>query len=161
MVRTSWGRWLQGLGAGALGTLALTGLEPLRDAWLGHAPPYAVKHIVAQGAKQWLGLRLAPPTAGRWGLVMRWVYGPTLGALHAWLRPLLPQARGLRGGLLGGGVWLFEWLTFPRLGVTPPPRAWSPAERHWLAVQTLVFGLVTEAVLSRVWSPHRRPGAGT
>jgi hypothetical protein len=57
-------------------------------------------------------------------------------------------------------VWLFEWLTFPCLGVTAPPRSWSSAERHWLAVQTLVFGLVTEAVLS-LWSPHPRPVAGT
>ena len=161
MVRTSWERWLRGMGAGALGTLALTGLEPLRDALLGHAPPYAVKHLAAQGAKRWLGLRLAPRAAGRWGLVMRWVYGPTLGALHVWLRPRLPQAGWLRGGVLGGGVWLFERLVFPRLGVTPPARSWSPAERHWLAVQTLLFGLVTEAVLSRVWSPYRRPVAGT
>jgi hypothetical protein len=59
--------------------------------------------------------------------------------------------------VLGGGVWLFEWLAFPRLGVTAPPRSWSSAERRWLAVQTLLFGLVTEAVLSRVWSPIEGP----
>ncbi|HZH78585.1 MAG TPA: hypothetical protein VEY88_21330 [Archangium sp.] len=155
MARKTWERMLQGLGAGALGTLALTALEPLRDTVLGHAPPYAVRHLAARGAKRWLGLRLGPREAQGWGLVMRWVYGPTLGALHAWLRPLLPQARGLRGWVLGGGVWLFEWLALPRLGVTPPPHRWSSRERRLLLLQTSLFGLVTEAVLSRAYRGGR------
>jgi hypothetical protein len=81
--------------------------------------------------------------------------------MYSAARPALPTKGWLRALLLGGGVWLFERLVFPRFGVTPPARSWSPAERHWLAVQTLLFGLVTEAVLSRVWSPYRRPVAGT
>ena len=77
---------------------------------------------------------------------MRWLYGPALGVLHAWLRPLLPGPAPLHGLLLGGGVWLFERLSFPRLRVTPPPRSWSSAERRWLALQCLLFGLVTASV---------------
>lgn len=80
---------------------------------------------------------------------MRWLYGPTLGVLHAWLRPVLPGSAPLRGLLLGGGVWLFEWLSFPLLRVTPLPRTWSSAERRWLALQCLLFGLVSAAVLPR------------
>ncbi|HEX8821069.1 MAG TPA: hypothetical protein VF794_14165 [Archangium sp.] len=149
MVRVSGERLWRGLGAGALGTLALTGLEPLRDSLLGRPPPYAVKHLASRGAKRWLGRRLGPRAAQRWGLVLRWVYGPTLGLLQAWLRPWLSQGGARRGLVLGGGVWLFERLAFPLLGVTPPPRSWAPAERWWLPLQTSVFGLVTEAVLSR------------
>ncbi|WP_257461969.1 hypothetical protein [Archangium lipolyticum] len=80
---------------------------------------------------------------------MRWVYGPALGVLYAWLRPSLLYPARLHGLTLGAGIWLFERLVFPRLRVTPPPRDWSSAERRLLALQTSVFGLVTEAVLSR------------
>ncbi len=139
---------LRGLGAGAVGTLALTALEPLRDALLGHRAPYAANHLISRGARRWLGVRLGPHAAERWGLAVRWVYGPTLGLLHAWLRPVLPR-KAPRGLMLGGGVWLFERLSFPLLGVTSPPRTWSRAEHALLALQTSVFGLVTEFVLSR------------
>ena len=142
-----------GLGAGALGTGALSALEPLRDALLGHPPPYAVRQLARQVARHWLGLRLGPRAAQRWGLVMRWVYGPALGGLYGLARPALPRWGALRGLVLGAGVWLLESLAFPRLGVTPPPRSWSPAERWLLVLQTSVFGLVTEAVLSRGHAP--------
>jgi hypothetical protein len=79
---------------------------------------------------------------------MRWMYGPALGALYAWLRPSLAPSARLHGLTLGCGVWMFERLVFPRLHVTPPPRTWSSAERWLLAVQTSLFGLVTEAVLA-------------
>ncbi|HEX5751263.1 MAG TPA: hypothetical protein VFZ09_33880 [Archangium sp.] len=141
--------WKRGLGAGVLGTLALTVSEPLRDSRLGHPPPYSVSHIARRAARAWLGVRLRPREAQRWGLAMRWLYGPTLGVLGVWLRPLAPVP--LHGLLLGGGVWLFERLSFPLLRVTPPPRTWSPAERRWLALQALLFGLVTASAL-----PHRQ-----
>ncbi|WNG51765.1 hypothetical protein F0U60_52410 [Archangium minus] len=80
---------------------------------------------------------------------MRWLYGPSLGVLYAWLRPALPPTALLRGPLLGGGVWLFERLSFPLLGVTHSPRTWTPTERRLLVLQGLVFGLFTEAALSR------------
>ncbi|KFA92990.1 hypothetical protein Q664_11940 [Archangium violaceum Cb vi76] len=137
-------RIFRALGAGVLGTLALTASEPLRDALLGRPPPYSVRHIARRAARAWFGVRLRPREAQRWGLVMRWLYGPTLGVLGGWLRPMLPGP--VHGLVLGGGVWLFEWLSFPRLRVTPPPHTWSPAERRWLAVQCLLFGLVTASV---------------
>ncbi|WNG62226.1 hypothetical protein F0U59_51650 [Archangium gephyra] len=139
-------RILRGLGAGVLGTLALTASEPLRDALLGRPPPYSVHHIARRAARAWFGVRLRPREAQRWGLVMRWLYGPTLGVLGGWLRPMLPGPAPFHGLVLGGGVWLFEWLSFPPLRVTPHPRTWSPAERRWLAVQCLLFGLVTASV---------------
>jgi len=147
-VRERAGRRLpRGLGAGVLGTLALTASEPLRDSLLGHAPPYAVRHIARRAARTWFRVRLRPQEAQRRGLLMRWIYGPTLGVLHVWLRPVLPGPAPLRGLLLGGGVWLFERLSFPVLRVTSPPRTWSSAERRWLVLQCLLFGLVSGSVL--------------
>ncbi|AKI98594.1 Hypothetical protein AA314_00221 [Archangium gephyra] len=138
-------RFFRGLGAGVLGTLALTASEPLREFLLGHPPPYSVSHIARRAARAWLGVRLRPGEAQRWGLFLRWLYGPTLGVLSL----QFPGPAPLRGLLLGGGVWLFEWLSFPRLRVTPPPRTWSPAERQWLALQCLLFGLVAASVRPR------------
>lgn len=80
---------------------------------------------------------------------MRWLYGPALGAVYAWLRPVIPPALRLRGLTLAGGLWLFERLSFPLLGVTRSPRTWSAKEHRLLALQGLLFGLVTEAVLSQ------------
>ena len=148
MAQGTSGRVRQGFGAGALGTLALTAWEPLRDAVLGHPPVYAVDRLARRGARRWWGWKLSPRIAQRWGLGMRWVYGPTLGALYAWSRPFLPPA-ALRGGvLLGLAVGAFEWLSFAPLRVTAPPRTWSRAEHGLLVFQVLLFGLVTEAVLS-------------
>jgi hypothetical protein len=138
----------RGLVSGVMGTLALTGLEPLRDSLLGHPPPYSVRNIARRGARRWLSVRLGAREAQRWGLVLRWLYGPALGALYAWLRLVIPSTLRLRGLSLAGGLWLFERLSFPLLHVTSAPRTWSPAERQLLALQGLVFGLVTEAVLS-------------
>ncbi|MFL5359019.1 hypothetical protein [Archangium sp.] len=142
-------RLLRGLGSGVVGTLALSGWEPLRDALLGHSPPYSTREIARRGARRWLGVRLGAREAQRWGLAMRWLYGPMLGAVYAWLRPVLPPASRLRGLTLAGGLWLFERLSFPLLRVTRAPRTWSPEEHRLLALQGLLFGLVTEAVLSQ------------
>lgn len=141
--------WLvRGLAAGALGTLALSAWEPLRDGLLGHAPPYSMRDIATRAFRNTWGIRLAPRPAQRLGLLMRWLYGPALGVLYAGLRPALPPAARRWGLLLGAGVGLFEQLAFPLLRVTAPPRTWTPAEHALLAFQVLLHGLVTEAVLS-------------
>lgn len=139
----------RGLGAGVVGTLALSGVELVRDRLLGHPAPYAVDPIARRGARKWLGVRLSPRAAHRWGLLMRWIYGPTLGALYALVRPRLPSRVRLGGLALGGAVGGLEQLAFPLLGVTTPPRTWSRAEHGLLAVQVIVFGAVTEACLTR------------
>ncbi|WNG31102.1 hypothetical protein F0U62_49125 [Cystobacter fuscus] len=140
---------VRGLAAGALGTLALSAWEPLRDGLLGHSPPYSVRDIATRALRNTWGIQLAPRAAQRLGLLMRWLYGPALGVLYAGLRPALPPAARRWGLLLGTGVGLLEQLAFPLLRVTTPPRTWTPAEHALLAVQVLLHGFVTEAVLSR------------
>jgi hypothetical protein len=46
----------------------------------------------------------------------------------------------LYAAALGGGVWLFERLSFPLLRVTPRPRTWSSTERKLLPVSCLLSG---------------------
>jgi hypothetical protein len=144
--------------AGALGTLALSALEPFRDALLGRPPVYAVRPLLTRAARRAWGIRLAPPAAQRWGLATRWVYGPTIGALYAALRPRLPASVRLGGLALGAAVGLFEAVSFPLLRVTPPRRQWSRGETLALGLQVLLFGVVTEAVLSRRRHAPRGPG---
>lgn len=150
MIRSPRDLLVRGAAAGALGTLALSAWEPLRDGWLGHAPPYSVRNIATLGARRAWGLRLPARRAQRLGLLARWLYGPSLGVLYAALRASLPPR--LRGGglLLGVGVGVLEQLTFPLLRITRPPRTWSRAEHALLALQVLLYGVVTEAVLARL-----------
>src|SRR6218665_3116535 len=114
--------------AGALGTLALSAWEPVRDALLGRPPVYAVKALATLGARRAWGVRLSPRSALRWGLLARWLNGPALRALYAAPRPLLR--------------------------VTPPWRTWSRGEKVLLDLQVLLFGVITEAVLSRRGAPQ-------
>jgi hypothetical protein len=159
-----WGlgeRLWRGLEAGVLGTLALGAQKPLRNAWLGYRPPYAVEPLAIRLTRRWFHRHLEPHQARHWGRLMRALYGPGVGALYTALRPALPPALRLRGLTLGGALWLFECLALPRLGLAPPTRTWTRAERWLLALQTTLFGLVLESVL-RAREEHREflPGSG-
>jgi hypothetical protein len=133
--------------AGAAGTVALRALVSLRNRVLGRPPPYAVRHIAARLAHRALHRELTPLQARRWGATMRAVYGPLLGAAWTLVREDTPEGLLLRGLLLGAGVLTLELTTFPLLRATAPLRTWTPADFAWLAAQTTVFGLVTEATL--------------
>lgn len=141
----------QELLAGTAGTLAHQGLTPLRNAWLGHLPPYAVRTIVSRLGERVLGRPPRDSQARGWGLVMRFTYGPSLALawtrVRAWLPRSLPTP--VRGLLLGAGVFAFEVLSLPLVGATRPLRTWTRGDFALLAAQTGLFGLVTEAVLSR------------
>lgn len=147
---------LRGAAAGAVGTLALGGLALLRNATLGHAPPYSAHRLAARLVGRWSHRSVSQRAALAWSLGMRFTYGPALGLVWARIREALPPSRLLRGLLLGAGVWTFEILSFPALRVTAPPRTWTRAEHAFLLAQTCLFGLVTEWRLQRAL-PTRPP----
>jgi hypothetical protein len=129
---------VRGATAGAVGTLALGGFALLRNAALGHAPPYAARRIASRLMGRTLHRTLRPSIALAGGLGLAW----------ARLREALPTARLPRGLLLGAGVWALEHLTFPMLRATAPARTWTLAEHSFLLAQALLFGLVTERCLA-------------
>ncbi len=139
---------VRGATAGAVGTLALGGFALLRNAALGHAPPYAARRI----ASRLLGRALHRPVRARVALVgslgLRFTYGPLLGLVWARLRAALPASSLTRGLALGAGVWALEHLTFPMLRATSPVHTWTRAEHALLLAQTLLFGLSTERCLT-------------
>ena len=139
---------VRGATAGAVGTLALGGFALLRNAALGHAPPYAARRIASRLLGRVLHRTLRPPTALAGSLGLRFTYGPLLGLTWVHLRAALPTALLPRGVLLGAGVWALEQLTFPLLRATSPARTWSPAEHAFLLAQTLLFGVTTERCLA-------------
>ncbi|MFL5347485.1 MAG: hypothetical protein ACJ8AT_22090 [Hyalangium sp.] len=152
---------VRGASAGVVGTLALGGFALVRNAALGHVPPYAARRIAARLVGRVLHRRVRPREALVWSLLLRASYGKGLGIAWSQLRTALPRSTLMRGLILGAGVSTLEHLTFPRVHATLPPRTWTRAEHVFLVAQTLLFGLVTEASLSAMerlrLSPVRAP----
>jgi hypothetical protein len=140
---------LRGAAAGTVGTLALGGFALLRNAALGHAPPYSAHRLAARIVGRVSHRSVSPRAALAWSLGLRFTYGPGLGLIWARVRERLPASLLLRGLLLGAGVLAFEHFSFSTLHVTSAPRTWTRAERAFLLAQTCLFGLVTEGALQR------------
>jgi hypothetical protein len=132
---------IRGARAGALGALAVAGAAALRNRLLGRLPPYSSQLFVSRLARH-AGWRLSPGGARAAGALFRLAYGTTLGVLFARLGgPLALHGPGA-GVVLGASVLLLERLSFPRLGITPPARRWTRAERALLTAQTALYGQV-------------------
>jgi hypothetical protein len=140
---------LRGAAAGAVGTLALGGFALVRNATLGHAPPYSARRLAARLVGRVSHRRVSPRGALAWSLGIRFTYGPALGLAWAWLRQALPSSPLPKGPLLGAGVWALELLSFPALRATTAPRTWTRAEHAFLLAQACLFGLITERCLQR------------
>lgn len=148
--------WIRGAAAGAVGTLALGGFALLRNATLGHAPPYSAHKLAARVVGRVLNRSVSPRSALAWSVGMRFTYGPALGLAWSRVRARLPGSLVLRGLVLGAGVWALELLSFPTLRVTTAPRTWKRAEHAFLLAQTCLFGLVTEWSL-QTWRCPSKP----
>jgi hypothetical protein len=137
-----------GVMAGAAGTLALSLSEAFETKLLGHKPVYAAAVI---GVRLFLrGRSRFPKTtaaARRLGLVVRWLYGITLGMVYALLA--MPASSALIDGLLvGTAIYVYEIFAMPAIGATPKLARWRPAEPALLFWHTTVFGVTTAAVAS-------------
>ena len=88
------------IGTALLATFSLQGADALERKLLGHRPAYDV------GA---MGRRLFG--SRRAGVVLRWMYGPTLAIVQKKLR--LPPL------LFGPVIALCELVAMPRVGATP------------------------------------------
>jgi hypothetical protein len=143
-------RLLRDIGAGIAGTLAVSSFGRFERRVLGHAPVYAPDRI----AQRLLGRALGRPTRARTqrlaGFLMRWSYGPLLGAALGAALASLEAPWPVRGVLVGAGVMLFELLAMPAMRATPPLERWDRAELPLLAAHSAAFGLVAEGVRARV-----------
>ncbi|NNB95080.1 hypothetical protein HI113_14365 [Corallococcus exiguus] len=134
--------------AGAVGTGALGMLVAVRNASLGHPPPYSARDIARHVLSRLFGRKLSRREAADWAFALRAGYGPLLGMGWGLVRRRtskwsLPHS----GVLLGLGVLAFERMAFPLFKATAAESTWSRAEHAWLFAQTALFGVVTEATM--------------
>ncbi len=147
--------------AGAVGTGALGVLVAVRNASLGHPPPYSARNIARHVLSRLLGRKLSRREAADWAFALRAGYGPLLGMGWGLARRRLPRwPLVASGALLGGGVLGFERMAFPLFQATAAESTWTRAEHAWLFAQTALFGVVTEATM-RWLTRQAVPGSGT
>src|SRR5215218_9429575 len=89
-MRSKTRRTARGYLAGAIGTLVLTGFELLETGWLGGPSLYAAGPVARGLAARFINRKLAGRAEMVAGLLLRWTYGPSIGAVYARVRPLLP-----------------------------------------------------------------------
>jgi len=136
-------RTTRGFVAGAIGTLVLTGFEVLETGWFGGPTLYAAGPVARGLAARFTRWKLVGRGQAMAGLLLRWTYGPCIGAVYARIRPSLPLSVPAAAVCLAGGIFGFELLTMPALGATPPLRNWDHPQLGMLAAHTLSYGLGT------------------
>jgi hypothetical protein len=140
---------LNGLLAGLLGTAALSAFERVERALLGRAPIYAAPEVGRA-----LMLRLRMPGSGacgrQVGLLLRWLYGPTLGALYAMASARHSHSVARSGLYLSSAVYFFEILALPATKATPAVREWALRELILLFCHTSAFAFTTAATCVRI-----------
>lgn len=123
----------------------LTGFEFFEHAWLGRPPLYAPPSVACGLLSRLFAAPIAPTAAMRLGLALRWLYGPSLGAVYAIARSSLLPFSPAAGASLGIAIYLFELVAMPAVGATRALSRWPRQEVGLLAAHTLVFGLATAA----------------
>jgi hypothetical protein len=151
-----------GLLAGAAGTATLSVFERVEAAILGQRlPVYAAANVGGGLARRWLAGVMLPPAEVRFGYLLRWLYGASLGVLFMRLRPCLPRKPLAAGLCFGAGVFAFEVAVMPAVAATPAIRTWPRAERWLILLHTGVFGIATalaaEATRGRADTSSRCP----
>lgn len=111
-------------------------------------PVYDQDRLAGRLGRRILHRRLSAVDRRRYGTVMRWGYGLSLGAVFGVAQRRLRAPLLLAGPGLGICIWLFELATLPRVGATPPLRQWSSGEIAGDAVQAVGFGLAAAFTLA-------------
>lgn len=151
-------RAARGFLAGAFGTLVLTGFEVFEAGWLGGPTLYAAGPVARGLAARFMNRKLAGRVEAAAGLLLRWTYGPCLGAVYARVRPRLPVSVPVAGVCLAGGILSFELLAMPALGATPPLGKWDRPQLAMLGAHTLSYGFGTALAYEVLSRPARQKG---
>jgi uncharacterized membrane protein YagU involved in acid resistance len=142
-----------GLGAGAVGTLAMTGWQELSSRLMSNgsdsssedtpSDPWEQASVPAQVARKLANVVGIDPDPKRIPLLtnlMHWSYGTGWGPVYA----LLPKRRG-NGLLFGAGVWLMSYVQLVPLGLYEPPWKYPLSQLGLDLSYHLVYGAGTEA----------------
>jgi uncharacterized membrane protein YagU involved in acid resistance len=157
---------LRGLGAGAIGTLVMTGWQelsqrlrssggpdghqaPPRDEderWDGAPVPAKAAKLIAQHVlRRPLSADLIPLLTQ----VMHWSYGIGWGGIYGFLNPGMPRPAGVReGAVFGAAVWLISYAQLVPMGLYQPPWRYPPAEVGFDLSYHLAYGAGTSVGLN-------------
>jgi hypothetical protein len=152
-------RTARGYLAGAIGTLVLTGFELFEAGWIGGPTLYAAGPVARGLAARFIHRKLAGRTELMAGLLLRWCYGPTIGAIYARVRPRLPLSVPAAAVCLAGGILGFELMAMPALGATPPLGKWDRPQLWMLGAHTLSYGIGTAVAYDLLTRSTRRDAA--
>jgi hypothetical protein len=142
-----------GLGAGAIGTLAMTGWQelsarlmssgddgggddPPKDPWEEAPVPAQVARKLANAVRVDPDPKYIPLLTN----VMHWSYGTGWGAVYA----LLPKGPP-SGVAFGAGVWAMSYVQLVPLGLYEPPWKYPPTQLALDLSYHLVYGVGTHA----------------
>ena len=152
-------RTARGFLAGAIGTLVLTGFEVFEAGWVGGPTLYAAGPVARGISARFLNRKLAGTSELVAGLLLRWTYGPSIGAVYARVRPRLPLSLPAAALCLAGGILGFELLAMPALGATPPLGKWDRPQLWMLAAHTLSYGVGAATAYDVLTRSSRREAA--
>lgn len=151
---------IRGLGAGAIGTLAMTGWQELsqrlrsadgegghddapQDRWeRAPVPAKVAKRVLEPLLRRPLSADLIPVVTQ----LMHWGYGISWGAVYGLIEPALPGRVPVRdGALFGTGVWLMSYAQLVPMGLYEPPWRYPITELGLDLSHHLVYGTGTSA----------------
>jgi hypothetical protein len=119
----------RGLGAGLVGTVAMTALQelmarrrpvpagpmmPEADPW-SHAP--APAQLAKRVMQELTGREIPPDRIPMYTNAMHWGYGVSLGPAYALAQRLLGSRPAVQGPVFGLGVWAWSYATLVPLGL--------------------------------------------
>lgn len=135
---------LRGLLAGAAGTMVVH----LLSSGDASRPVYSPERLAGRLASRYLDRRLSKSRRHRYGLILRWLYGPSWGVTFGALQETADVPYPITGLILGISLWWFELVALPISRATPGLERWTPAEILADGVQAILFGVATSSTLA-------------
>jgi len=130
--------------AGIAGTTVVHLLSPAD----GHQPVYAPERLVGRIANRFLHRQLSPSQRRRYGTLLRWLYGPSWGAVFGAAQGVARIPYPAAALALGTTVWAFELMALPLSGATPALKKWGLAQIAGDGLQTVLYGIATASALA-------------
>jgi hypothetical protein len=156
---------IRGLGAGAIGTLAMTGWQGLSqrlgtsdgdhgqeqapqdpdDRWeRAPVPAKVAKRILEPLLRRSLSADLIPLLTQ----LMHWSYGISWGAVYGLLEASLPRRSQMRdGAMFGTALWLMSYAQLVPMGLYDPPWRYPPTDLGLDLSYHLAYGAGTSVGL--------------
>jgi hypothetical protein len=134
----------RGLLSGVVGTLLVT----LWSRGSARSRVYEPASMVGRLSRRYLRRDLPSDDLRRYGMILRWTYGPSWGALFGAAQRELGLPYPIAALGLGGALYLFELVALPLSGATPSLSRWGWGAVLDDAAQTMLFGVSVASLMA-------------